>query len=350
MTSILLQPKSIPTPVDLAVRLKPELKTRAVSGAIFLQQMHYWISKGYGKVFEGVRYIYNTYDQWCKELPWLTEWDFRKVVFKLRELELIKFEQLGDYGRDRTGYYTINYDHDWLKLGFSSSNESSDGSESNAPIPSEDTGTAPSEDYPRHTDTSSDTSQKIATNNAVAAFSIPEENTGTPPVDPHLPQSPEIHPACENDSGCQTAEPDVDFFSRKEEEELEALGVNLSAAKAQIQDYKASVAGALAYLKWASSEWVKGVKSPTGVFIDACKKGLVPTTPCITSGASEKEDSTAQDTDWTLHPDWEEWLAQMRQSRFHFLTKGTCFDKDTRVRIANWAEANNLVWVGDYAL
>lgn len=218
MTSILLQPKSIPTPVDLAVKLKPELKTRAVSGAIFLQQMHYWISKGCGKLFEGVRYIYNTYEQWLKELPWLTEWDFRTVVFKLRELDLIKFEQFGDYGRDRTGYYTINYDHDWLRSDSSSAKKSSDENEFSTPAPSEDTVPTPSEDYPRHTKITPQTFSENTTDTPVVVFpATAQEKEPTPHPAAPLPDlssslgdAPQIigrdtssAPSDENDSSSQ---------------------------------------------------------------------------------------------------------------------------------------------------
>lgn len=111
----LLEPNSIPIPPRLALLLKKHLKTRASDGASFLQQLHYWIVKGEGILHDEKNWIWNTYQLWLEQFSWLTEWDFRVITKVLRELDLIKFKQLRDCGRDRTGCYTLNYEHEWLK-------------------------------------------------------------------------------------------------------------------------------------------------------------------------------------------------------------------------------------------
>jgi len=134
MSMLLLQPKSIPTPVELAVQLRESLLTRASDGAIFLQQLHYWICKGQGKVVDGIRWIYNTYDEWrqADNMPWLSEWDFRVITSALHALGLIRSEFLSDDKRDRTKYYTINYEHPWIKTYICE--DDSDASEDSNPV------------------------------------------------------------------------------------------------------------------------------------------------------------------------------------------------------------------------
>lgn len=133
MFSMLLESNSIPLPIELAVQLREYLKTRASDAALFVQQLHYWISKKQGLLHDGKRWIYNSYDEWREQLRWLTEWDFRVITSTLKAHGLIEFKQLASDKRDRTGYYTINYDHDWIKLETISDN-SSDASESYTPM------------------------------------------------------------------------------------------------------------------------------------------------------------------------------------------------------------------------
>ena len=82
----------------------------SAEAAIILQQIHYWLQKGCGKVIDNCRYIYNTYKQWLEQVPWLSQWKLRQVFYKLRERGLVKFIQPADHGRDRTGYYSIDYE------------------------------------------------------------------------------------------------------------------------------------------------------------------------------------------------------------------------------------------------
>lgn len=132
--SKLLQPNCIPVPVEIATKLREHLKTRASDGAMFLQQLHYWTLKDCGRVIDGVKWIWNTYAGWLKNFEWWTEWDFRVITKKLKELDLIKFCQPNDYERDRTGHYRLNYDHKWLKnLQVEDSSDSSDASASQPP-------------------------------------------------------------------------------------------------------------------------------------------------------------------------------------------------------------------------
>ena len=117
----LLEPDSIPIPRGLAVLLRDSMGIRSSDGAMFIQQLHYWLTKEEGflhtdkKTNQTFRWIWNSYDKWREQFPWWTDWDFRIIVKALREHSLIIFDQLLDFGRNRIGCYRLNYEHEWLK-------------------------------------------------------------------------------------------------------------------------------------------------------------------------------------------------------------------------------------------
>ena len=78
--------------------------------AIVLQQIHYWLVRKSGKLIDGVRWIYNRYSDWLEQFPWLTEWKLRKVMYQLRDAQIIKFEQKEVKQYKRRGWYTIDYE------------------------------------------------------------------------------------------------------------------------------------------------------------------------------------------------------------------------------------------------
>ena len=89
----------------------PELSNAiGLHEAIVLQQMHYWLNKGAGKVIDGIRWIWNTLDDWLDQFKFLSKWQLRQALRRLRdELGLVKFSQQQKHWWDRTGWYTINY-------------------------------------------------------------------------------------------------------------------------------------------------------------------------------------------------------------------------------------------------
>lgn len=78
--------------------------------AIILQQIHYWLVRKSGKVIDGVRWIYNRYSDWLEQFSWLTEWKLRKIMYKLRDAQILKFEQKEVKQYKRRGWYTIDYE------------------------------------------------------------------------------------------------------------------------------------------------------------------------------------------------------------------------------------------------
>lgn len=86
-----------------------------INAAILLQQIHYWIKSaeesGDARKFKRGRWwTYNTYSDWQKQMPWLSESGIRKLVQKLKDKELVAVIKHGSDARDHTLWYTINYD------------------------------------------------------------------------------------------------------------------------------------------------------------------------------------------------------------------------------------------------
>ena len=79
-----------------------------VTSAVVLHQIQYWLSKGFGREIKGRVYIYNTYEQWQKQLSFVSVRTLKRV-FK----QLVKEEIVFTYrkGYDRTSYWSLNYSH-----------------------------------------------------------------------------------------------------------------------------------------------------------------------------------------------------------------------------------------------
>lgn len=76
--------------------------------AILLQQLHYWL--GHSTVTEGgKRWVYNTLEEWQKQLPFWSVATIKRAFSTLCELGIVERQQLSKDRRDKTNYYTINY-------------------------------------------------------------------------------------------------------------------------------------------------------------------------------------------------------------------------------------------------
>ncbi|MDV2997449.1 MAG: hypothetical protein N4J56_007154 [Chroococcidiopsis sp. SAG 2025] len=131
--SKLLSNQSTPIPKTLAdqivslfeTRKEYRLKGYAVNCAAMVQQIHYYICQEFGSIphqvketlVDGRRWIYKSYSSWQETFSWLSDYAFRKVRSLLVDLGLIEVSQLGlrQSGRDRTCWYTVNYNHPFLQ-------------------------------------------------------------------------------------------------------------------------------------------------------------------------------------------------------------------------------------------
>lgn len=97
--------------------------------AMVLQQLHSYLRKNYGKVIDGVRWIYNTYEQWQSVFPGLTARQIRYAFKKLREWDVVVVEQLEkhDICGTRRNWYTLDYEvlNSLLSRFFSGASDSS---------------------------------------------------------------------------------------------------------------------------------------------------------------------------------------------------------------------------------
>jgi hypothetical protein len=79
--------------------------------AIFLQQLHFWLSaeNPNGTVYKGQKWIYNTYEDWKNQLKIFSLSTIRRIIKKLEMLDVIYSKKLGKKQSDQTKWYTINY-------------------------------------------------------------------------------------------------------------------------------------------------------------------------------------------------------------------------------------------------
>lgn len=83
--------------------------------AIVLQQVHYWLknaerNKNEFKFRHGKWWVYNSYPEWQANFPWWGIMTIRRTIASLEAKGFLVSGQLGKDRRDRTKWYTIDYD------------------------------------------------------------------------------------------------------------------------------------------------------------------------------------------------------------------------------------------------
>lgn len=106
--SLLMPSRPIVINPDLAYSI-------GLNEAIALQQVNYWLKEtSSGLERDGVRWIYNTNEQWLEQFPFWSESTLKRTFTRLKTLGVLKIEQLNKSQRDMTNYYTINYESELL--------------------------------------------------------------------------------------------------------------------------------------------------------------------------------------------------------------------------------------------
>ncbi|EDF9234399.1 hypothetical protein KD329_002913 [Salmonella enterica] len=106
--SLLMTSRPIVINPDLAYSI-------GLNEAIALQQINYWLQETKsGMESDGVRWIYNTTEQWLEQFPFWSESTLKRTFTRLKTLGVLKIEQLNKSQRDMTNFYTIDYESELL--------------------------------------------------------------------------------------------------------------------------------------------------------------------------------------------------------------------------------------------
>jgi hypothetical protein len=83
-----------------------------LNAAIVLQQLHYWAenpkAEGYTDP-NGIKWIFNTYEQWKENFPFWSEHTIQRIFLDLEERGLVVAAQLSKDKYDKRKYYRIDY-------------------------------------------------------------------------------------------------------------------------------------------------------------------------------------------------------------------------------------------------
>jgi hypothetical protein len=79
--------------------------------AIFLQQLHYWLQSKSAKVRDDQVWIYNTYEEWHRQMPFWSERTIQRIVGNLVEQGLVLTTQAYNTSKmDKTNWYALDYE------------------------------------------------------------------------------------------------------------------------------------------------------------------------------------------------------------------------------------------------
>lgn len=92
------------------VMIIPSLAVKiGLNEAVVLQQIHYWVTSS-SHVIEGRKWIYNTYKEWQKQLPFWSESTIKRTIRSLEDQGFLISENWNQMKMDKTKWYTIDYE------------------------------------------------------------------------------------------------------------------------------------------------------------------------------------------------------------------------------------------------
>src|SRR3712207_777943 len=91
----------------------PALAVRfGLNEAIILQQLHYWVGPNTGistNIVDGVRWAYNTYEEWQQQFPWWSVRTIQRIFTTLERQGVVTARAMNVKDWDRRKWYTIDY-------------------------------------------------------------------------------------------------------------------------------------------------------------------------------------------------------------------------------------------------
>jgi uncharacterized phage protein (TIGR02220 family) len=92
------------------VMIIPSLAVKiGLNEAVVLQQIHYWLGISKHKI-EGRTWVYNTYEEWQKQLPFWSVSTIKRSIRSLEMLGLLLSENWNQMKMDKTKWYSIDYE------------------------------------------------------------------------------------------------------------------------------------------------------------------------------------------------------------------------------------------------
>jgi hypothetical protein len=77
--------------------------------AELLQQIHYWLGKS-KNIIDGIHWVYNTYQQWQSQFPFLSDRTIRRAIRHLEDLGILKSDRKEASRWYQRKWYTIDYE------------------------------------------------------------------------------------------------------------------------------------------------------------------------------------------------------------------------------------------------
>ena len=265
-----------------------------INAAVIVQQLHYWMQKEkVGVVVDGVRWVYNSFPDWVtNQFKWLSSWQFRKSMTRLRNLGIVKVIRYKARQWNQTNYYTLDYDvlYEFLKVRSAESIETVEMRDTTArgeeslSLELRDTNIS----YKETKNTSKEETAKQPIQDA-APFDKSllrgengQENKSNPPQELNLCTEDlnEESTGKQKDVEVDKSAPQVEQKLNKKKwkshrEELDQLGLQMNATVLKvIKKYSSEeVEKAIALLKVRKRD--KQIENPVGYFVQALKENWV---------------------------------------------------------------------------